>query len=224
MMRALLLLPFGLLLACSDGAVGTVRLGLGGDCSLTSHGGCASGYCARLDTGAAVCSESCGTDAACAPGWSCRLDRDPSVCVPSVQQRGCTDDASCPAAHECSISGACVVPAQRTSCVRCSDDAQCAVGLRCTALGPGLAEVCLSPCVNAACGDAETCVEGMCIPNSACGESDDLCASCMRDADCGGRDDYCVRNVQLGASFCGRNCPLRKKIERVVSEHFETFC
>jgi hypothetical protein len=202
----LLVLSLILISACSSEPGESLQLGLGGDCSLRGEAGCGSGYCARLDSGAAVCSSSCGSSSACPGGWVCRDDRQPSLCVPAANKRECKSDTDCPVAHRCAPGGACVIPAQRAHCLRCSDAMQCSASLLCQQVGEGLGEACLNPCDNGNCTEGADCVDGACVPVGACGLAADLCSACLRDAECGGRDDYCVRNLQLAASFCARDC------------------
>ena len=202
------MLFFGIFLwvGCASEAPPSSKLGLGGSCGLAGSAGCVSGFCAQLDTGAAVCTVSCGAESMCPGGWTCRQDRSPSVCVPAATSRDCTLDRDCPASHRCSERNRCVIPAARELCVACSDQMQCAEGLVCSSLGDGLADSCLTPCQSGDCAEGSDCVDGACIPLGRCGVVADLCAACRRDSECGGRDDYCVRNLQLGRSFCASDC------------------
>ena len=193
-------------LGCSSQPGTSSKLGLGGDCQLVGASGCVSGFCAELDTGASVCSLSCNSDLSCPGGWTCRDDRTPALCVPAANSKRCEVDSDCPASHRCAADQRCVIPVERAQCVGCTDDLQCAAGLVCASAGEGLGDVCLRPCVESECGDQEQCQGGACVPVGRCGLVADLCASCRRDSECGGRDDYCVRNLQLGRSFCARDC------------------
>ena len=204
-MRSLLFLV-AFCAGCGSQSSAPTKLGLGGSCTLAGASGCVSGFCAQLDTGAALCSLSCGSTTSCPSGWACRDDRSPAVCVPAASSRSCSTDSDCPAAHRCTSQSECVIPAARARCVACADSMQCAVGLVCASAGDGLSDVCLEPCEQGTCGAGASCLNGACVPVGTCSLVADLCSSCRRDSECGGRNDYCVRNLQLGRSFCARDC------------------
>ena len=98
--------------ACEGGNSGPVRLALGATCTVGGDAACASGYCAKLDTGSKICSQPCNAAVTCPMGWTCRDDSDPPLCVPVASSRRCSEDVI--AGSAClQCDRAVLVPAQR---------------------------------------------------------------------------------------------------------------
>lgn len=200
------LLAVLLSIGCPGDDLGPVRLALGATCTGGGDAVCASGYCAKLDTGSRVCTVPCNSAVTCPMGWACREDSDPPLCVPVASSRRCVADGDCPMAHVCSSAGPCVVPGQRGLCESCSGPEQCGEGFDCERPQPGAPEACLNRCEkDLDCGEG-SCSEGLCRPSAGCGRGSDLCKPCVTDVECGSQADFCVRNLLTGDRHCASAC------------------
>ena len=205
-MTRLMPLALCIFVACDGEKQGPVRLALGATCTVGGDNACASGYCAKLDTGSKICSQPCNAAVTCPMGWTCREDSDPPLCVPVASSRRCTSDEDCPMAHVCSAEGPCLVPAQRQRCAPCSGSEQCAEGFSCERPQPGAPEACLKICIKDDDCLAGSCTDGRCRPDAGCGRGSDLCKPCVTDVECGSQNDFCVRNLVSGERHCASAC------------------
>ncbi len=106
---------------------------------------------------------------------------------------------SCSVDSECSVGFRCHRELRR--CV-CTSDSSCPANLFCNAFtGACVAEVpgCTS---DGQCAPSQYCEVG----NRTCRDRRAYCESCSEDVQCGSSADRCIRDDQLGRSFCGKAC------------------
>jgi len=210
---ASVLLAVSVLSSC--GPTGSQKLPLFSDCG-GENAACASAQCFSVDSATSVCTKSCAGDDECpGEGLCAAVPGVGSICLPTGLGGRCKADAECPVGHRCDLAEKrCYIPVSREPCAPCTSSLQCPADGRCLEVAETLERYCAAPCgAGNTCGDGYTCEERdgvpLCLPaneHRTCSLGKGLCAPCRGDVECGVPGDVCVRNLNSGERFCGREC------------------